>query len=261
MKELIEERKILGKDLSLPNAYASTVLLCVSLGVGSILLQLLVMVGIFFVASKPPPTLVQTIEGESFAVDGIPASGRDSKAIQRFTGETLTLMLSWSGFVPPETTELGATPKPDPGVKLSVKEDNQTYLLPTTSWEASFALEPEFRQEFLPKLAQFVPESIFQGQTTTFYVPTMIGKPIPIGTGRWKLDVVGTIYVVRANNKLGDLISFNRTIYVRAVTPMYQQGIPKESQNNQLAHKVADIRQAALEIYAITNLEDKEIGE
>ena len=256
---LIQEKKFLGKDISLPSAYGSTVLLCLGVSIATILLQIVVLISVFGVARKPPPVLVQRQDGESINVKGIPADSRDSKAISRFTGEVLTMMLSWSGYLPPETLEERTNPKPDVGVK--VEGDNKQYVLPTSSWEASFALEPEFRKEFLPSLAQFVPKAIFDSRVRTFYVPRLIGEPISLGQGRWKLDVIGNIHIIDQKNQSIDSISFNRTVYVRAITPMFERGIPADSQHNQLAHQVAQIRAAALEIYAMTELEKKEIGQ
>ncbi len=255
---LISSKKLFGPDFSLPNAYGSTVVICMGLGLGSLLLQGMVLLGVWMVARKPPPVLVQTQGGESFTVKGIGARQRDAESIKRFTGEILTLMLSWSGYLPPETIEESTSPKLDPGIKLTA--DNQQYLLPTQSWEASFAMEPEFREEFLPTLAQFVPESVFQGKTTVFYVPSLVGEPEKVGPGQWKVDVMGMLYVIRDDNQLGDLIPFNRTVYLRAITPMFERSLPLESHHPQLAQKVAEIRQAALEIYAIADLEEKEIG-
>lgn len=258
---LIGDKKIFGQELSLPNAYGTTVLICLGLGLGTLVLQVLVVMGMFLVARKSPPVLVQTVSGESLSVRGIGGDERDSVAIKRFTGEILTLMLSWSGYLPPETVQDTTTPKLDQGIKLRVEGDNTDYLLPTQSWEASFALEPQFRQEFLPKLAKFVPDSVFQGRSTVFYVPQMVGEPKKLGQGRWKLEVIGTLFVISDDNQLGTLIKFNRTVYVRAITPMFAQGIPRESKYPQLASKVAQFRQAALEIYAMTDLQEQEIGE
>ena len=255
---LIQEKKLFGKDISLPSAYGSTVLLCLGLSVTTIILQMGVVIGIVSVARKPPPVLVQNQDGESLLVKGIPANSRDNKAISRFTGEVLTMMLSWSAYLPPETVEQSRKPRPDRGVKV---QGEKQYVLPTSSWEASFALEPEFRQEFLPQLASFVPKAIFNGQAQTFYVPQFVGEPVSLGQGRWKLDVIGNIYLIEKNSQLKDSIPFNRTVYVRAITPMFKRGIPENSSHNQLAHKVAKIRSAALEIYAMTELEKKEIGQ
>ena len=98
---LIGSKKLFGKDFSLPNAYGSTVVICLGLGVGTLFLQFINLLGVFMVAGKPPPTLVQTVKGESFTVRGIGATDRDPQAIKRFTGEIMTLMLSWSGYLPP----------------------------------------------------------------------------------------------------------------------------------------------------------------
>ena len=65
---LIQEKKLFGKDISLPSAYGSTVLLCLGIGFTTIILQIGVIIGIFAVARKPPPVLVQTQEGESLGV-------------------------------------------------------------------------------------------------------------------------------------------------------------------------------------------------
>ena len=256
---LIQEKKLFGKDISLPSAYGSTVLLCLGVSVGTIVLQIGVLIGIFAVARKPPPVLVQTQSGDSLVVKDIPASSRDSKAISKFTGEVLTMMLSWSGYLPAETIEESTKPRLDRGI--TVEGENSKYVLPTSSWEASFAFEPEFRAEFLPKLAQFVPKAIFNGQAQTFYVPQFVGEPVSVGQGKWKLDVIGSIHVIGQNHQLKDSIPFNRTVYVRAITPMFKRGLPEASSHNQLAHKVLQIRSAALEIYAITDLEQKEIGQ
>ena len=96
---------------------------------------------------EPPPVLVQTQSGDSLVVKDIPASSRDSKAISKFTGEVLTMMLSWSGYLPAETIQESTKPRRDRGI--TVEGENSKYVLPTNSWEASFAFEPEFRAEFL----------------------------------------------------------------------------------------------------------------
>ena len=115
--QLIQEKKLFGKDISLPSAYGSTVLLCLGVSAVTILLQIVVLISVFGVARKPPPVLVQRQDGESINVKGIPADSRDHKAISRFTGEVLTMMLSWSGYLPPETLAQRTSPQPDVGGK------------------------------------------------------------------------------------------------------------------------------------------------
>jgi hypothetical protein len=69
-------------------------------------------------SKKAPPTLVQLETGKSIKVASIGSLERTPQVVLRFVSDTMTLMMNWSGTLPPSTVEEAAKPKPDPGVDI-----------------------------------------------------------------------------------------------------------------------------------------------
>ncbi|NER27604.1 MAG: hypothetical protein F6J89_08210 [Symploca sp. SIO1C4] len=200
-------------------------------------------------AQKPPPSLVQLSSGEALTVAPIGSKERTPEVVKRFTVDTLTLIMNWSGKLPSKTTEEAVQPTLDPGVDLRTVGGKGKVT--TAAWQGSFALSEDFRKQFLQRLAELIPPGVFSGQTQAVLVPLEVQNPIKIDEGQWKVTMVANLMVFQASNNLGDVIPFNKEIFVRAVeAPKYVL-----SAENSLAAVVATVRASGLEIYAIRDLQ------
>lgn len=194
---------------------------------------------------KDPPSLVQLVDGKPLQVGPMEHMERTPETIRRFVGETMSLMMNWSGALPAETIEESKVPRPDPGMPVSGKR------ITTATWQASFALSEDFRREFVEKLAQLTPPDVFANRTQVVLIVRNISNPEKVSEGRWRVSMVASAVVFGKNaDALGKAIPFNKDIYVRAVdAPQVLEGATA------LEKAIYGIRQSGLEIYAIRELE------
>ncbi|MDF5726789.1 MAG: hypothetical protein PUP92_01820 [Rhizonema sp. PD38] len=98
-------------------------------------------------------------------------------------------------------------------------------------------------------LADLTPQDVFKGTTQVVLVPLSIQPPIKIAEGKWKVKMVANLTVFNQGNNLGEVIAFNKEIFVRAVSapspPTTMTG---------LAAVIYQVRASGLEIYAIRDL-------
>lgn len=201
-------------------------------------------------AQKPPPSLVQLSSGEALTVAPLGSKERTPEVVKRFTVNTLTLLMNWSGKLPSEET---TRPTLDPGVDLKTIDGKGKVT--TAAWQGSFALAEDFRKEFLQKLATLTPSGVFTGNTQVVLVPLEVQNPVKIDEGQWKVTIVANLMVFSQSNNLGDVIPFNKEIFVQAVeAPDYVL-----SEVNSLANIVASVRASGLEIYAIRDLQTENL--
>ncbi|MCV3212394.1 hypothetical protein OGM63_02415 [Plectonema radiosum NIES-515] len=157
-------------------------------------------------------------------------------------------MMNWSGNLPATTVEEAAQPKPDPGINIGEKGLRGNKVA-SAAWQPSYALSSDFRKEFLKVLASITPPGIFQGKTQVVLVPLLIQSPIKIESGKWKVKMIANLTVFDQSNNLGDIIPFNKEIFVRAVEA------PESPANiSGLAAVIYQVRASGLEIYAIRDL-------
>jgi hypothetical protein len=205
------------------------------------------------ISRRPVPTLVQLVDGRAIKVGPSDHLNRSPDVIRRFVNETMTLMFSWSGTLPPANAEEFSAPKPDPGIQAAVS-GVQGGRIATSSWEASFALAEKFRKPFLETISRMTPATVFdnkQGATQATLVIKTVSFPEEIEPAKWKVKLVSNLVVVSAQDKLGTPIPFNKEIYVAAVDPPTQ---PLEESSSSLQKVIYRMRQTGLEIYAIRDL-------
>ncbi len=116
-------------------------------------------------AQKPPPALVQLIDGRTVTVAPQDSLHREPGNIKRFVQETMTLMFSWSGHLPTGSNKPNSETIRDPGIRIK----NSRNRITTPSWSASFALSEDFRSAFLNELAELTPQSIWKVILPYFY--------------------------------------------------------------------------------------------
>jgi hypothetical protein len=205
---------------------------------------------------RPVPTLVQLVDGRAIQVGPSGHLDRSPETIRRFVNETLTLMFSWSGVLPPSNPNEYNNPKPDPGI--STTESGVQGRITTSSWQAGFALAEKFRKPFLETVAKLTPGGVFdegKGVQSTFII-NYISFPEPVGAGRWKVKLISNLVLITEQDKLGSPIPFNKEVFIAAVDPPTD---PLGDNSSPLQKVVYRIRQAGLEIYSIRDLSQEEL--
>jgi hypothetical protein len=199
-------------------------------------------------SKKPPPTLVQLETGKSIKVASIGSFERTPQVVLRFVSETMTLMMNWSGKLPPNNVEEARLPKPDLGVEIN-SLGNGRGKVTTSAWQASYALSEDFRKEFLKMVADITPPGVFKSRTQVVLVPLSIQQPVKITEGKWKVKMVANLTVFDQGSNLGEIIPFNKEIFVQAV-----EAPESPATVDGLAAVIYQVRSSGLEIYAIRDL-------
>ncbi|HEY9824620.1 MAG TPA: hypothetical protein V6D19_04170 [Stenomitos sp.] len=220
----------------------------------NLLLLFALVCGVFAIALKPAPTLVQTVDGKPLRVTAKENRSREPETIKRFVKDIVALMFSMTGTLPPENFDQARLPKPDAGVTIGSKN----LKIATASFQAGFALSEDFRRPFLESLADITPQELFAGtrqdptKPPTQVVPVikLISEPSQVQSGLWKVNVVANLILFNGKDQLGqDVIPFNKEITLRAVeAPQNLTG------NTPLERTIFGIRQAGLEILAIKDI-------
>ncbi|MBD1922594.1 hypothetical protein H6F77_16110 [Microcoleus sp. FACHB-831] len=204
-------------------------------------------------SKKSPPTLVQLDTGEAITVAPLGNKERTPQVVKKFTIDTMTLMLNWSGTKPPSTVEEATKPVLDPGVDVGSAVPGRAKVT-TAAWQAGFALSEDFRKEFLAKLAEITPSGVFKSATQVALVPLEIQEPQKIAEGKWKIKIVANLIVLDKGNNLGQVIPFNKEIFIQAVeSPVFP------GDKGGVAAIIYQVRTSGLEIYAIRDLQQENL--
>ncbi|MGB3656263.1 MAG: hypothetical protein WBA41_34315, partial [Rivularia sp. (in: cyanobacteria)] len=125
---------------------------------------------------KPPPSLVQLETGKGIKLAPLGNVERTPQVVSRFVSDTMTLMMNWSGNLPPTTIEENAKPIKDKGVNIGERGLRGSKVT-SGAWQASYALSEDFRKDFLKKLASITPQGVFKGTTQVVLIPLSIQSP------------------------------------------------------------------------------------
>jgi hypothetical protein len=198
---------------------------------------------------KQTPTLVQLEDGKAIRVGAMAYKERTPATIRRFVGDTMTMLMNWSGTLPPTTPEEAKNPKLDPGVSLGLTGANSSNKIAQTTWQAGFAFNESLRPEFLKLIASITPQNVFSGGTQAVLVINYLSEPTKIEEGKWKIGMVSNLLVFNKGDKLGKAVAFNKEFFIKAVeAPRTPEGA------SALEKTVYNIRQSGLEIYAVREL-------
>lgn len=191
------------------------------------------------------PTLVELQDGTSIRAIPIGEKERSDQAIMNFVGRTMMNLMSWNAL--PKSSDENLDPrklKLDTGVQIGDKK------LTTNTWGAGFALSEDFRASFLREIALLTPSDVFTGETQSALLVRYLSPPEKISEGKWRMDMVANLVIFKGKDQAGNAISFNKTVFVRAVdTPP----LP----NNPSVQVIAayNARKAGMEIYRIQDLD------
>lgn len=195
--------------------------------------------------SNHRPTLVELQDGTSLRAIAVGEKDRTDQAIMDFAGRTMMNLMSWNAVPKSSDSNLDPTKlKLDPGVQVSDKK------LTTNTWSAGFALSEDFRASFLREIAALTPPDVFNGDTQSALLVRHLSPPQKIEEGKWRLEMVANLVVFKGQDQLGKAISFNKTVFVRAIdTPP----LPNNPSVPQI--EAYRVRKAGMEIYRIQDLD------
>jgi hypothetical protein len=192
---------------------------------------------------KPAPAMVQLTNGDAIAMSPLSSKERIPAVVQKFTKETMTLLLSASGTIPGSADQPAS---PDPGIPVKTAQGEKK--ISSLAHIASFGLSEDFRAKFLEGLAVRTPPTIFAGQAQVVLIIQDISMPVKVGEGQWKVTMIANQVTITAQQVVGSSIPFNKEIFIRAVTPEQ-----KADYDSELEQRIAEVRQGGLEIYTIRN--------
>lgn len=261
----LEVEKKPKKVVSLTRNYRGTFLTIFMITMG--LVQLLIFVQqtvttlwIAKLASLPPPSLVQMLDGKPVQVSATGALVRTPETIKRFTSDMMTMLFSARGTLPSDDSSGETKTQLDKGVelsRLSIKGRNKR--IPTPAYFASFALSEDFRREFLADLAELTPPLVFTGNTKTMLVIRHLSSPKEILNhrgevieGKHLVEMIADLFIFSPGNRAGKTIPVNKKIYLKAVHP-HSHPLPDGA--SQLEKEIYRIRTAGLEIYRLGDLD------
>jgi hypothetical protein len=215
----------------------------------TLILLMLLYVDYSVLSKKKPPSLVQLQDGKSIKAMTLGSTERTNQVVMRFVNDTMILMMNGSGSLPGTMTEQAGKPKIDPGIDIDVGSQ-----VTTSAWQAANALSEDFRKEFLKLLADITPPGVFKGTAQMVLIPLSIQPPEKIGSGKWKVKMVANLTIYSQGNNLGEVIPFNKEIFVQAVEapdpPVEMTG---------LTAVIYGVRSSGLEIYAIRHLREENL--
>ncbi|MHC5859921.1 hypothetical protein [Nostoc sp.] len=195
--------------------------------------------------SNQKPTLVELQDGTSIRAIAVGEKDRTDQAIMDFAGRIMMNLMSWNAVPKSSDSNLDPTKlKLDPGVQVSDKK------LTTNTWSAGFALSEDFRASFLREIAALTPSNVFNGDTQSALLVRHLSSPQKIEEGKWRLEMVANLVVFKGQDQLGKAISFNKTVFVRAVDTPPLPNNPSVAQIE--AYRA---RKAGMEIYRIQDLD------
>ena len=231
-----------------------------ALMLGNSVLHLLVLLFTFLlgintirIANKPVPSLVMLDDGKAIATKPVDRYYREPGVIVEFVKNIMTMAFTWDGYLPAETPQDMRNPIADQGVSITHKKSGKTYLISTSTYEATSTFDPELREQFLQSIAESFPQSIFKGNKQAHLIIKTINNPIPIEGKKnaYSVTLVSSLIVFENGNTIGEAIDINRKIYLRAVE------VPKKVESsNPFSRMVYKYRQAGLEIFDLEEFEE-----
>jgi hypothetical protein len=214
----------------------------------ALLLQLVILGNVIGIARKPAPSLVQLSDGQAIKVKAIGSTDRSLEVVQNFTTESLIMLMSWHNELP---AIKGQSKTTDQGFLVKTKAGEKLITLAT--FQASFVFSDKLRDELVKILAEMTPPEVFKGTVRTTLKFQHATIPAPIGEGKWRINVIGTLLQHHSGRGDTTKIPFNKEIIVQSIdTPALPAG---GKFSNELEAIVYNIRQAGLEITSMKDIE------
>lgn len=179
---------------------------------------LLSFLGIILLFLKPSPNMVQMADGTPISVKPFSNAYRSPENLKRFATMVAHGLFSWS-FQVSQVDEYGQSTL----VKDSGKEiegDGRSLVIPTSVWKSGFWLSPDFRQPFLRRIGELIPNDISQGSEVYLQI-RQVTDPIELSPGKWKVAVIADMVW---NNPRIPPVEVNKVYYISLSQPSVLAG-------------------------------------
>jgi hypothetical protein len=220
-------------------------LICVGLLATNALFGLIIIGMLFAAISRSMPIFITRGNGETENLEFFTGNNRSPTLIKFYAEKTVSNIYTWRSTLPERGNPL------DPGI---VVEGGKK--IPTTAYRYTLALEPEFANSYRKELSEL--QSIVEGQnnadTQTIYLVEQVGEPESIGSGKWKIKVVGTQLIVSGKGQAPTKFPINVELTIRAVPPPILSEVTQKYEDIGIAKAAMMARAEGLEVTAITNL-------
>lgn len=233
----------------------------VGIGLNSVVLLLAVgnSIGLSAIARKPAPSLVQLVGGKSIATEPVDPNQRTPDVVRQFVKSSLGMMFTWNAKVQvadPNAAAASSSAVTDPGVQLN-GADGSSGRVTTASWQSSFALAEDFRNQFLLQIAKMTPPEIFSGNAQSVLSIESISDPKPVANGQWQVDMVSNLLIFDSQFPQGRAIPFNKSIFVKAVEPALD---PLPDSSTPIQKAVYTMRQSGLEVTEMQDIDVQQLN-
>jgi hypothetical protein len=224
-------------------------------------LSVLSLLGIVMVAGKPMSSLVVKSNGVMESLEEQAGNKRNPDLIKLWVRDSMTNMYTFKNTLPQEGRPI------DPGIPVNEEKTGKpdgtptaNRKLPTISYRYTFAIEPGFAKHFRVGLADLI-ASVGGGQAAeAAYVIDSISDPkeTKLGSGVWKLDIVGSWLISHGGGKVDRTMPMNMTVTVKAVPPIRESeamALYKDATDAaKMAKNLTQISAAGLRITEIVDL-------
>lgn len=149
-------------------------------------------------ANKAPTPYAIALSGEKIPIGEAKSDADKAVIIQAFVDETLAGIFTWRSDQPPTNILESNKPVPDEGIKIKTA-DGRDIAIPTVSFFATMALEPNLAKAYQQEIAKYVDKyKIGPGndKTSAVFIPRQTSAPISIGQDSWVVNTVGAQIIV-----------------------------------------------------------------
>jgi hypothetical protein len=211
------------------------------LGINALFLVGIIVV-LMGVTSKSQPIFITRGNGETENIEFFTGNQRSPALIKFYAEKSISAIYTWRNTLPEKGNP------PDPGVVVDGGKK-----IPTTTFRYTLALEPEFANSFRKQLSEL--QAITQGSsdTQTAYLVEQVGEPEAVGSGKWKIKVIGN-QLIQSKDRSPVKMPINVELTLRAVSPPLLSEVSRKYADVGLAKAAAMARAEGLEILSITNL-------
>lgn len=260
MSLLLNKAKARGtsESISIKDNFGKLVIVCLGTSLLGLAFNVGILIGIFQIASKPAPALVQLEDGSSIAVEAVGSLERTDKAIQAFINNIFSTTFTWTGAIP--AGDKPGTFVVDKGIAIADAKGQTLGSVTTPAWEATYAFDLNFREEFLRQLAQLIPQSVFTHRSDVAFIAIEIGQPEKVSQGRWKVRLISNLFYTTGISKAEKIIPYNVDVYIRAVVPPIEpDGRLLDTRSKTLAAQVDKYRRSAMQIENIVSYQPENL--
>ncbi len=185
---------------------------------------------------------VETLNGKTQQAVEKDALFRSNEVIHEFVTNWLYLTYELDSRIPNSTEH-------DGGVEIEYQKEE--LKIPSKTYTASYAIIDGFREEFLKKFAEFVPNEFYSGEFISVLRIYHISEPIRKKDNTYHVKVMATRIDKASSGEKGG-VKFNKTIVLKPIEPYRQTTDEPSAFRNFLENKLL---KSGLLITSIENYE------